>query len=644
MDGCSQTSKREQSSAKCRPKPIEADFFEVAENQSTIVSDDIGRSQKKCNSKSSEIVSTGDIVSAVGQIWESANKSLARLQPKRSAKFAEIGSDNKNIVCQIGEKEHIYRSRLAENECAQYNIKSSTLFSCSLEQSSEHAKANEITVLDSFSKGFWRSKKDVHTLLTKSWNRKEGEAVGISHEYRTGYGLMGLVSLCTLRQHVPTIHEYEKAIERYMMIDRSEVSGSLSCYKTTLSGHLRNCSSDVSSDMEKGLSSGDKKDAFKNRKMPIPSLSSDYILQVPGEQQSEVGASVASSSVLYAKHVANSPSSSCSYEHHKEGFDGDEDGEMLINNRNTIQCQKLDTVVEHQMVFLSAKKYKHNNTLAKQEHAFSGALAGTFVSLCIHPVDTIKTVIQSCKVEQKSLYTIGQSIVTERGLSGLYRGVASNIATSAPISAIYTFSYETVKGFLLPFLPKEYQSFAHCTAGGCASIATSFIFTPSERIKQQMQVSPRYQNCWNAFLRIIENGGLPSLYTGWGAVLCRNIPHSIIKFYTYESLKQHIFSSDQPKTWQTLLCGGLAGSTAALFSTPFDLVKTRYQTQVPGSAKQYSGVFNAIKQISKTEGVTGLYRGLTPRLVMYMSQGALFFTSYEFFKSMFFSELPQNPP
>ena len=28
---------------------------------------------------------------------------------------------------------------------------------------------------------------------------------------------------------------------------------------------------------------------------------------------------------------------------------------------------------------------------------------------------------------------------------------------------------------------------------------------------------------------IIKKGGMPSLYAGWGAVLCRNVPHSIIK-------------------------------------------------------------------------------------------------------------------
>ncbi|EEF51193.1 uncharacterized protein LOC8287381 [Ricinus communis] len=283
--------------------------------------------------------------------------------------------------------------------------------------------------------------------------------------------------------------------------------------------------------------------------------------------------------------------------------------------------------------------------LAKQEHAYAGAFAGVFVSLCLHPVDTIKTVTQSYRTEQKSICDIGRSIVSERGVTGLYRGIASNIASSAPISAIYTFTYESVKGSLLPLFSKEYHSLAHCIAGGSASVATSFVFTPSERIKQQMQIGSHYHNCWKALVGIIRNGGLPSLYTGWGAVLCRNVPHSIIKFYTYESLKQFMWpshnSTAQPITLQTLVCGGLAGSTAALFTTPFDVVKTRLQIQIPGSMSKYDSVFHALKEIGKNEGLKGLYRGLIPRLVMYVSQGALFFASYESFKGFFSLEVPQ---
>ncbi|XP_042511769.1 mitoferrin isoform X2 [Macadamia integrifolia] len=321
----------------------------------------------------------------------------------------------------------------------------------------------------------------------------------------------------------------------------------------------------------------------------------------------------------------------------------DVDDDVLENGKRQLKELVLET--EPMTELSSSVQEKPVSAVASQKHAFAGALAGTVVSLCLHPVDTIKTVIQSCGTDQKSLSHVVRSIISERGVIGLYRGIASNIASSAPISAVYTFTYESVKGALLPVLPKEYYSLAHCMAGGCASVATSFIFTPSERIKQQMQVGSHYQNCWDAFAQILRSGGLRSLYAGWGAVLCRNIPHSIIKFYTYEKLKELMLSSAKPNAHpdalQTLVCGGLAGSTAALFTTPFDVVKTRLQTQIPGSLRQYNGVFHALQEIAKHEGLRGLYRGLTPRLVMYISQGALFFASYEFFKRIFALEVQQ---
>lgn len=52
---------------------------------------------------------------------------------------------------------------------------------------------------------------------------------------------------------------------------------------------------------------------------------------------------------------------------------------------------------------------------AKHRHAFAGALAGVSVSLCLHPLDTVKTMIQSCSLQEKSLCSTGRSIICERG-------------------------------------------------------------------------------------------------------------------------------------------------------------------------------------------------------------------------------------
>jgi len=52
---------------------------------------------------------------------------------------------------------------------------------------------------------------------------------------------------------------------------------------------------------------------------------------------------------------------------------------------------------------------------AENKHALAGALAGTLVSLCLHPVDTLKTVIQANVSGQKSTYHILRTIISERG-------------------------------------------------------------------------------------------------------------------------------------------------------------------------------------------------------------------------------------
>eukprot|EP00850_Spirogloea_muscicola_P020232 SM000210S06746 [mRNA] locus=s210:128173:131311:+ [translate_table: standard] len=267
------------------------------------------------------------------------------------------------------------------------------------------------------------------------------------------------------------------------------------------------------------------------------------------------------------------------------------------------------------------------------KNALAGGLAGTIVSCCIHPVDTLKTMIQASHGSGRSPFHTLATLVQERGFGGLYRGLGSNMTTSAPISALYTCTYEAVKEALLRRLPNEHWAVAHCVAGGCASVATSFVFTPSEAVKQRMQLGGHYNNSWVALVSILRNEEIASLYSGWGAVLARNVPQSIIKFLTYEGLKSWVLK-DRPQdqrlsTFQTLAIGGAAGSTAAFVTTPFDVIKTRLQAQVPGTLLQYNGVRHALSRIVAEEGVAGLYRGVLPRLLIYVSQGAIFFASYE---------------
>ncbi|WJX53949.1 hypothetical protein P8452_39888 [Trifolium repens] len=600
MSGCNKSPKNDQHSIKYRWIQHGGASSKAADISRVDCSPPLSNNENKQCYRSSqlnppEILTTPQLISAIGQLWDSASRPLSFLLPKENVNKDDKGFSKEKILGNIHESKN---GVVTSNNTNYYSVNpSDTCFNSQIVQ----------------------EKLDFPKASDKNSNEYCDKLELGSEEISFRSGNVPSELNCRAKVTVP------ENLKTNSLVARDCIS--IDAVPTSLANERDVCNPDVLVREAPALSNG----AVLNTKEVNP-LCSDYFLQIVPDNQMDVDACQTLSSSIYADyHIINS---------------------LATCNTASVQCQsKLDdnelmeiqkshlshiTDDEPKLQIFSATNRKPSHSLAKQEHAFSGALAGICVSCCLHPVDTIKTVVQSCRAEQRSIFYIGKSIVSDRGFPGLYRGITTNIACSAPISAVYTFTYESVKAALLPYLPKENYSFAHCVGGGCASIATSFIFTPSERIKQQMQVGSHYRNCWDVLIGIIRNGGLSSLYAGWRAVLCRNIPHSMIKFYTYESLKQVMPSSSiQSHTFQTLVCGGLAGSTAALFTTPFDVIKTRLQTQIPGSRNQYDSVFHALYKISKTEGLKGLYRGLTPRLIMYMSQGSLFFASYEFFKSVF---------
>ena len=66
--------------------------------------------------------------------------------------------------------------------------------------------------------------------------------------------------------------------------------------------------------------------------------------------------------------------------------------------------------------------------------------------------------------------------------------------------------------------------------------------------------------------------------------------------------------------------GALSGTTAALATSPFDVLKTRRQALVMSGAagstngSQAVGLIPVLKEIIATEGVSALYAGILPRI------------------------------
>ena len=72
--------------------------------------------------------------------------------------------------------------------------------------------------------------------------------------------------------------------------------------------------------------------------------------------------------------------------------------------------------------------------------------------------------------------------------------------------------------------------------------------------------------------------------------------------------------------WQPFLAGGISCALSHGMATPFDVVKTRMQT----NPELYDGsVAAAFRRIARNEGPAFLWQGLGPTVVGYAIEGAL---------------------
>ncbi|XWS15243.1 hypothetical protein CRYUN_Cryun35bG0078000 [Craigia yunnanensis] len=201
--------------------------------------------------------------------------------------------------------------------------------------------------------------------------------------------------------------------------------------------------------------------------------------------------------------------------------------------------------------------------------AGGGGIVGAFTYVCLYPLDTIKTKLQTKGASVIYVNTFDAIVKTfqTKGILGFYRGVSAVIVGSMASSAVYFGTCEF--GWEVRFVQIGVFIFAYSSYCWCyRNIVSSAIMVPKELITQIMQAGAKGRS-WEVLLRILEKDGILGLY-------------------------------------------------AASLTTPLDVVKTRLMTQVHGNkvaAAMYSGIYATVKQILKEEGWIGLTRGMGPRVV-----------------------------
>ena len=121
-------------------------------------------------------------------------------------------------------------------------------------------------------------------------------------------------------------------------------------------------------------------------------------------------------------------------------------------------------------------------------------------------------------------------------------------------------------------------------------------------------------------------------YKGFWATFWRDVPGWAIFFYAYEAFKNITFehylkkfeapgAEEQSVAFRRreialrFLCGGLAGVMSWLFCYPFDLIKTRMQTNLEGKSQAEQKMLFVIKDIYRQHGMRFFFQGITACLM-----------------------------
>ncbi|OAQ29242.1 mitochondrial carrier [Linnemannia elongata AG-77] len=135
---------------------------------------------------------------------------------------------------------------------------------------------------------------------------------------------------------------------------------------------------------------------------------------------------------------------------------------------------------------------------------------------------------------------------------------------------------------------------------------------------------------------IYTNEGPRALYKGLGPNLVGVIPARAINFAAYGNGKKFFseLNHGNEAAIVHLAAAANAGVVTATMTNPIWMVKTRMQLQSEGNKRIYRNSFHCVVEILRTEGLRGLYKGLSASYLG-VAEGTIQWVVYENLKTRF---------
>lgn len=276
-----------------------------------------------------------------------------------------------------------------------------------------------------------------------------------------------------------------------------------------------------------------------------------------------------------------------------------------------------------------------NNAVAKTLEPFvCGGAAATFASVIIHPIDLAKVRMQlygqlNPGKPVPSFVTILSNLIKHDGPLSIYKGVDAAIGRQMVYGTARIGLHRKFSDMLQTRNNGEAISFAAKTASGMASGSIAVcIGTPFDialvRLQADGMAKPEdrrnYKNVFDALIRTTKEEGVGALYKGLAPNVLRGMAMNVGMMACYDQAKEVVAGllndpmTNGPNLATRLGASAVAGFTAALFSLPFDLIKSRLMAQKPDpltGEMPYKGVLDCTLKIARGEGPRGFFSGFS---------------------------------
>ncbi|KAF2747585.1 mitochondrial carrier [Sporormia fimetaria CBS 119925] len=268
---------------------------------------------------------------------------------------------------------------------------------------------------------------------------------------------------------------------------------------------------------------------------------------------------------------------------------------------------------------------------------FAGAVGGVAQVLIGQPFDIVKVRLQTTQQYANAL-DAATKIYKNEGASAFYKGTLTPLigigaCVSVQFGAFHyarrAFEARNTADHNSPNLsyPQYYL------AGAFAGLANTFLSSPIEHIRIRLQTQPHgpsrlYDGPIDCMRKLSARSGiLNGIYRGTSVTILREAQAYGAWFTTFEYLmnadaKRNGIKREEISTLKIAWYGGLAGEMLWLSSYPFDVIKSKMQTDGLGSERRYRSMRDCFGQTYRAEGFRGFWKGVAPTLLRAMPVSA----------------------